>query len=368
MPRRHMFVLAIVLVSLGGLLASCGSSSGESGPLARLTPGPSLPARPGADVWIVGLPDVVLATNDGGASWRLAHHGELTSESLGDLWDVAFADSTHGWTVERGGGSVPTRILATGDGGTTWNSQYSNAAGKLVAVSASGLQHAWAAGYSGSSGLLLATNDGGTTWRQQHVPGDLVLYDIAFGDARHGWALGTTEDHSPDAVLATVDGGAHWRLSYEAKAGNLSRLACSGTKHCWVAGSAEQFPSDRPGFIVATADGGKHWRLQRLASNEALRDVAFPDARHGWVVGPRGTILATADGGTTWAAQQTDSRYDLKAVAFSDAAHGWALIGNVGLLATIDGGMTWTVVRPTQQAYYFAAITCLGPASAEASP
>ena len=356
--------VAVLLVGVGllAVLAGCGTHQGD--PFAWLTPGPSLSARPGAHVWVVGLPDVVLASADGGSSWSVAHRGELTDESLGDLWGVAFGDAAHGWAVERGSGSPPTKILATSDGGVTWGWQYPGARGRLLAVAASGSQHAWAVGYSGTTGLLLATGDGGATWKKQVIPGHLELSDVAFSDARHGWALGADPDQTTASVLSTVDGGAHWRVSYKTKVAHLSGLACSGPRRCWVVGSTYRSANQQPGFVVETKDGGKHWQAQRSVSTEPLSDVAFPDARHGWAVGLAGTILATSDGGTTWAAQHTDPRFSLRAVSFSDATHGWALIGHIALLATGDGGQTWTVVRPAGPGDALVALTCLGPGTA----
>jgi photosystem II stability/assembly factor-like uncharacterized protein len=356
----HLCAVAVAFLVVA-VLAGCGTH--QTNAPAGLTPGSPLPARAGAHVWVVGLPDLVLGSADGGASWRVAHRGGFTNDSLGDLWAVAFGDAQHGWAVERGSENRPVMILATSDGDATWKWQYPGPPGRLLAVAASGARHAWAVGYRGGTALLLATSDGGTTWRQQAVPPHIALYDVAFNDASHGWALGADRDQTTFFVLSTVDGGAHWRVSYrtKTKVARLSRLASSGPHRCWVVGYTNVPPNQMPGFVVATRDGGAHWRIQTTVSTEALFDVAFPDARHGWAVGSSGTILATSDGGTTWVAQHSDRRETLKAVAFSDATHGWAMLGNVALLATTDGGKTWTVVRPTRAEYYLAAIACLGP-------
>jgi photosystem II stability/assembly factor-like uncharacterized protein len=373
--RRILWVVELVVLFGLTFLVGCGTNLSD--PNAWITPGPSLPARPGAHVWVVGLTDVVVTSADGGASWALAHQGTMTSDSdsMGDLWGVAFGDTAHGWAVERGLGH-PTKILATTDGGTTWTWQYPGPSGTLLAVAAVGSQRAWAVGRQAANvPLMLTTSDGGAAWKQKvlGLP-HIELYDVAFADARHGWVLGAT---NPDPggswtydVLATEDGGLHWRVSYKVnyftKKVRLSRLACSGPRSCWVVGSREEKGGNQqPGLVLATTDGGAHWRMQPSVTPGPLSDVAFPDARHGWAVGPAGTIIATADGGRTWRAQHTDPRYDLKAVAFSDATHGWAIFSNVALLATGDGGVAWTVVKPTSMANYLAAITCLGPGMAK---
>lgn len=294
------------------LLAGCGTTT-RTAPDAWITPGPPLPARPGAHVWVVGLPDVVLTSADGGASWTLAHQGMMTNDSLGDLWGVAFGDAAHGWAVERGSLGAPSKILATADGGARWTWQYPGPSGKLLAVAATGARRAWAVGYQASdTPLMLVTSDGGTTWREQSIRlHHLQLYDVAFADARHGWALGGSDPSAGDltySVLATVDGGAHWRVtynvSYQASRMQLSRLACAGTQSCWVVGHSEAPGNQNPGLVLATTDGGAHWRVQPSVTTQPLSDVAFPDAQHGCAVGPSGTIIATSDGGTTWTADR----------------------------------------------------------------
>ena len=355
--------LVALAVTAVVFLPGCGRH--ETSPLAAITAGPRLPARPGARVWVVGMPDVVLGSANGGATWRLAHRGELTSDSIADLWDVAFGDATHGWAVERGSDTSPGMVLATTDGGTTWTWQHPGPpGGALRAIAATNAEHAWAVGHRGDAALVLATSDGGATWRQQTVAGHVQLYDVAFGDARHGWALGGAPDQFATMVFSTADGGAHWRLSYSTKTAQLSGLASCGARRCWVVGSWQKVGLiDSLGLVVATRDGGAHWRTDRSVSLQPLDDVAFPDARHGWAVGVHGTIVATSDGGTTWVTQHTDPQFDLRAVAFSDASHGWILLGHLALLATSNGGATWTVVKPTQTEYYLAAVTCLGPAT-----
>lgn len=356
--RLSLSLLAGFLLILS--LAGCSGASDD--PLAWLRPGSTPSARPGASVWVVGIPDLVLGSTDGGASWRVAHCGEITDSSLGDLWSVAFGDGAHGWALRRGKRESQVAILATSDGGVTWAWQYPAARGRLLAVAASDPDHAWAAGYAGDQPLLLATSDGGATWSAQPVPGRIGLYDIAFGDARHGWALGAgpPDNLGRSVVLATADGGAHWRVVYRAPASqHLRRLACNGQRRCWVAGWSDAAGSSTQGCILATQDSGRRWRLQPSLSTESLVDIAFPDARHGWAVGPDGTILATVDGGGSWVSQRVDERFDLKAVAFSDAEHGWALINKLALLATIDGGKTWSVVLPSQSPQYLVDITAL---------
>jgi photosystem II stability/assembly factor-like uncharacterized protein len=72
----------------------------------------------------VGYDSTILYTNDGGATWK---HASIAEELKLPLASVAFSDETHGWAV--GGANDPMApsihapsnvILATNDGGRTW--------------------------------------------------------------------------------------------------------------------------------------------------------------------------------------------------------------------------------------------------------
>ncbi|MEA1996438.1 MAG: YCF48-related protein, partial [Gemmatimonadota bacterium] len=68
--------------------------------------------------WIVGQNGVILGTENGGRSWTV-QGGDLFKPGLRmllDLDNVHFADSRHGWAVGRLG----SRIMATDDGGASW--------------------------------------------------------------------------------------------------------------------------------------------------------------------------------------------------------------------------------------------------------
>jgi photosystem II stability/assembly factor-like uncharacterized protein len=347
--RRGLVLAALAL--LGAVsLAACGSLSDD--PYAGLAPGPTPPARPGAYVWVVGAPDVVIGSADGGATWHLRHRRPDGDIMTGDLWAVAFGDARHGWAVRRGIGSPVATVLTTADAGNTWRWQYSGPKdGRLLAVAAVGARHAWAVGDQRlpgygeqGKGLVVATSDGGATWTRQRLPAGLVPFRVAFTDAHHGWLVAEGASLVDYHVLATSDGGRHWRVSYSAPSGiNLRDVAAVGPNRCWAVGYREQPQS---GFVARTADGGRRWQELASVSHGWLDAVSFPDAEHGWAVGPEGTVLVTGDGGATWSGQDAGGDYGLMQVSFSDLRHGWALIGHLALLATVDGGKSWSVVRP----------------------
>jgi photosystem II stability/assembly factor-like uncharacterized protein len=350
MSVRRGLVLA-TLALLIGILAGCSADLGND-LYSGLAPGPTPPARPGAYVWVVGVPDLILGSSNGGASWKVGHRSTYTDIITGDLWAVAFGDVDHGWAVRRGIGSPRATVLATADAGATWAWQYPGPKnGRLLGVAASGATHVWAVGYQIVKGLgvegrghVIATADGGSSWQRQHLPAGLSPFRVAFADVRHGWILAGDGDHTRYYVLSTSDGGAHWRVSYSAAKGiSLAGIAAVGADRCWAVGYGEHPQS---GFVARTTDGGRRWSAQAAVSRELLAAISFPDARYGWAVGPAGTVVTTSDGGATWSAQEAGGDFGLTQVSFSDRRHGWALIGHLALLATVDGGTSWSVVRP----------------------
>ena len=149
-----------------------------------------------------GTASAFISTGDGGWFWQnpLPQGNSLSG--------VAFSDATHGWAV---GGSIDSRtatstavILATTDGGATWKQQSTKSDAYLSAVAFSDSTHGWAVGYGGA---ILATIDGGTTWKKQKpgLAASVSLYGVASSDAEHGWAVGY------GTIIATTDGGATWK-------------------------------------------------------------------------------------------------------------------------------------------------------------
>jgi len=208
--------------------------------------------------WIVGQNGVILATTDGGIHWQ---RQQINSSLFNSAWllSVNFIDSDHGWATGRA-------LLATSDGGKTWvdtqanNTNTDNRAMLLFnflnSVFFVDIHHGWIAA---DGGLIVASTDGGSSWNAESVPIGDNLNAIFFTDLKHGWAAGNI-----GTIVATKDGGESWTVQnsrhgppygvYQGLTSNLRSVICSDTQNCWAAGSGET--------ILATSDGGTSWHIQ----------------------------------------------------------------------------------------------------------
>jgi photosystem II stability/assembly factor-like uncharacterized protein len=362
-------VLAVVAGSAFAVMG-CGRSASDARPgYLVLSPGPPLPARTGAHVWVVGWRGAVVTSANGGATWKTTHLGAASANPTSDLlWGVAFCDAKHGWAV----GTHQT-IIATTDGGLTWVTQaHGSPNNGLGDVAASDPDHAWAVGNHivkqgepATRPVVLATTDGGAVWETQHVRGPDYLVGVAFSDNRHGWAVGNNLAGTRGFILATTDGGRHWRVQREVQDADLSAVAATDSRHSWVVGSpGTSDPHNLAALILATTNGGARWNTRRIPTAASLRAVSFADTRHGWAAGLSGTILATTDGGVTWQRRHLGVQpLTILAVAFSDARHGWVVANKTTLLATSDAGASWTVVGlPPGRSVLVTSVAAVGPA------
>lgn len=386
--RRLTALAAVPIAALA--LSAAATSCGTPGPRApdsdetvhRVAPvpyrGPE-PDRGLLDVdfpdprngWAVGETDrrgpnaegdgVILKTTDGGVTWS-----EQTTDAWHPFFGVSFADELNGWVVggKNGmGGYVRTRILATSDGGETWEVQDpGTSAARFWTVEAISPTQAWAVG---EPNVVLATDDGGANWRERPewrqafvtTEGRLVeLRDIGFADAQAGWLVGTGY---PDGrrevptVLRTVDGGATWSAQ-QAPPGQV-RIGSVGViddRAAWVAGR---------GGAASTADGGAQWKRTRLPDGTIPRTLSFADRDRGWLVADRaqsGPLFETTDAGRTWHRGRLPLGTGLLAVAALDAR---TAVGVGRVIARIDAAGTRLVPSSASMGELLFEVAEVGP-------
>ena len=302
--------------------AAASWSRQQSGTFAWLHAVHFVDARRG---WAVGGKGALLATSDGGATWRQVRPAP-TEDTLRDLF---FVDGLTGWVVcERDIFKLKTKeeqrsyLMKTEDGGRSWRRVAVAGAdvdARLVGVRFAGREHGWA---FGEMGALYATSDGGRSWARQVVPTRRLLLGASFLDARQGWLVGAGA-----TALYTTDGGATWRDGAVAGRPAPPAPAADGQ-----GGAPTRTAATRP--------------APRGAPGPRVNAVSFVDARRGWAVGAGGLVLATLDGGRTWQARESGVAADLHDVKFFDEREGWAVGGEGAILHTTDGGATWRAEPP----------------------
>ena len=146
--------------------------------------------------------DRIWSTRNGGRTWRLRRRAPMTV-----LTSVAAGDPRHfwvaGWDTQLG----DPLVYATRDGGATWRRLRVDVPpeqpGELQArqIACAGEDRLWITCNAG----VLASADGGRTWELQQVPAGKPLAVAAAGEEH---VLATT---GSQPILASADGGATWR-------------------------------------------------------------------------------------------------------------------------------------------------------------
>jgi photosystem II stability/assembly factor-like uncharacterized protein len=288
--------------------------------------------------WAVGDRGVIWHTADGGATWQQQSSGVTCS-----LSSVFFMNDQRGWAV--GGECRPFSkstqgvVLRTENAGRTWTQVAAPTLPRLRRVKFFDRQLGVAIGDVSPtipSGVV-ATRDGGATW--EPLPTDKAGSWLAgdFLDAQTGALAG------PAGLTATL---ARHRVVHSPLATSSLRstyamrlLAPTGG---WMAGDG--------GLILTTKDLGYSWQsppadLPESADQFDFRALDVID-KCVWIAGSPGThVFFSPDSGQTWSAFPTGHFTPLRALTFIDADHGWA-VGDLGnILATDDGGRTWKSQR-----------------------
>jgi photosystem II stability/assembly factor-like uncharacterized protein len=215
-------------------------------------------ARAGDRLVAVGEHGIVLLSDDDGKTFRQARSVPVSST----LTAVSFADARRGWAVGHWGA-----IIATGDGGETWDLQRSDTGvdQPLFSVHFTSPDEGWAVGLWS---LFLHTADGGKTWAPVALsppPGakraDRNLTRV-FGDPARGLYV-TAEG---GMVLRSPDGGRNWTYQDTGYRGTLwtGVLAADGTV---VVGGLS-------GSLFQSRDQGASWRRVDLGAGESITDLA----------------------------------------------------------------------------------------------
>jgi photosystem II stability/assembly factor-like uncharacterized protein len=276
--------------------------------------------------WAVGKSGTIIATADGGKSWEIQK-----SATLNHFNAVLFTDLQNGWAVGENG-----IILGTDNGGEKWSVFGSGVSFSLNKVYFTNGQRGWIVG---NQGTLLETENGGLTWKKSTEIQKLLgayerqflpsLFSIDFSDEVHGCAVG-----HPGVILTTSDGGATWNRQSIDTEEVLMGVACFDRSHCLVVGAN--------GVIFGSVDGGASWESLPRPTESKINDVVMLDQKRGIAV-CYAKILSTLDGGNSWSTWKTGMPRWLYSVSFPDNLHGWAVGDSGTVFVTKDGGNKWAL-------------------------
>jgi photosystem II stability/assembly factor-like uncharacterized protein len=251
----------------------------------------------------------IYKTEDGGATWMI----QFENQNLN-----AFYDGFAFWTPHRGiahsdsvNGVFPD--LRTTDG-TTWQDISNNMPAALpgetsfassgTCVTTQGGRNAWICTGGSAIARVLATRDGGNTWNAYNTP--LIssptagAFTVDFRNPFHGIVGGGDLDPNDpnNARTATSnDGGQTWTLTNPPPVtGAIFGLSYVGRGGDDDGNDSER--NNRGSAVVITAnDGGAAWTPDEGTTWFALPDVsgfwavAFATPKAGWLVGTDGRIL-----------------------------------------------------------------------------
>ncbi len=278
----------------------------------------------------IGLDKLSLMhTSDAGKHWT-SKPIDLENGIIGGAF---FLDESNGWIFgsatknDRNRGAI---ILKTIDGGASWNIQYhwdvtdyftdSHVYDNLYGGAFLGDLFGWAVG---ANGALVRTSDGGLNWTVKTIS-DQTLFAVTFISPNEGWAAGNR-----GTVLHTQDGGESWTKQVTNTSSTLMDIEFTSATDGIAVGSSA--------VILKTSDGGANWRIVQtpIDPHYDLKDMEFADALNGWTCGA-GIIYGTTNGGETWIKQFSNFQSAFNSLSFLDKNTGW--VGGGALLHTTSGG------------------------------
>jgi photosystem II stability/assembly factor-like uncharacterized protein len=247
----------------------------------------------------------IYKTEDGGATWTLQFQNQIPG---------AFYDGFAFWTPRRGiahsdsvNGVFPD--LRTTDG-ATWEdisdamppalSGEFSFASSGTCVATQGGRNAWIATGGASIARILATRDGGDTWNAYDTPlfssPSAGAFTVAFRNPWHGIVGGGDLDPGNPNAAATAtsdDGGQTWTLTNPPPVTG----AIFGLSYVGKTGHGPASSHGDAAVVITANDGGAAWTPDEgdtwfpLTGVTGFWAVAFASPKAGWLVGTDGRIL-----------------------------------------------------------------------------
>lgn len=323
-------------------LAACGGGGGDNEPPPPITP----------------VVQTDFAAVAGKACNGPAQSGWCWQRPLpqGDnILDYAYVDVSRGWAVGDGG-----TLLATQDGGVSWNAQLSGTQQGLSRVVFASPLVGWVAG---SNGELLKTADAGASWQRVSFGRNDSIQTLGATDAATAWLTTSLGD-----AFITTSGGAQWR-AVPPPPGGAFRILPIGAGDIWA---LAPFFGAQPS-LWHSLDAGATWVEVALPPVEPgltgyVSDLQSADASHLLAIGfesgspvadpttyvSRQMLRISADRGVSWRHVALPSSGVNPVFSLAEGATVYAFSFGANLQRTRDDGTTWVAVPlPTGSASYF---------------
>jgi photosystem II stability/assembly factor-like uncharacterized protein len=221
---------------------------------------------------IVGNEGIILTTHNGGTRWTPQESG--TTKALFGISCptesacVAVGDANLTATGSEKNGI----ILATRDGGKTWQPQKSGISDALFSVDCPLPEVCFAVGFHG---IIVRTNDNGVTWESWRSDLQHSHRGITCLDSATCFATGY-----PGSILHTQNEGHTWNVQQNEAVKYLNAVSCPNKHTCIIAGES--------GMVLITDTSGKSWQPYSLQVSSAFNDIACPSTT--------GCLLASTTG------------------------------------------------------------------------
>ncbi|CAN5361881.1 hypothetical protein BH10ACI1_BH10ACI1_02760 [soil metagenome] len=254
--------------------------------------------------WIAGSSGTLLATGDGGKTWK--KELGITDDTLRQVY---FSDEFTGWLLcERNiynrGANASSYLLKTTNGGANWDKlefEYIKRE-RIVRLFFNAGKEGFAIGESGAFYKLPNDEE---KWKRQGSPVRYLMLDGTFTDAKNGVIVGAS-----GSIVFTEDAGATWKPAsvFNNPTAKFNSVFFINQKNGWTAGSE--------GKIFQTTNSGKTWHEQISGVTNNLNGIFFVNPNKGWAVGDDGTILFTQTSGNVWISEKINLKHRLEKVVF----------------------------------------------------
>ncbi|GAB4294837.1 MAG: hypothetical protein Kow0098_16690 [Ignavibacteriaceae bacterium] len=279
--------------------------------------------------WAGGFNGTLIATTDGGNNWEFQDINQIS-----EVVDIFFLNDTAGWALSWSTIAPPygTIILKTSDGGKNWEENFLDSTDNFMnAIYFLDTLHGF---LGGAPTTILATYDGGLSWEYPKVRGPyatLPVRGFKFLNDDFGYAFGGAFDLA-GLVWQTTDSGNQWVTMDTSDIGPdpLRGLHLfDSLKAIGISGDPEFYFGVG---IWTTSDGGIDWDYRELTINGVPTALGFRTPNEAWApMGYKREFIVTYDSGQTWSSVSTPDEAEIFDLVFTDSTHGFA-VGENGVI------------------------------------